>query len=419
MAGALPPHNNPQVSFNNSGYYTVSLTVTNANGSDTETKTNYIHAFVPGLWTGATSSDWNTASNWDEGVVPGGTTNVTISPAALNEPSFTGDFTVGTQCGSLTIPAGALMEISGNFTINAGKSLTFAGNGELDISGNWTNNGTFTPGTGTVTFSGTNPSLVSNNGTLSNITSYQRSTIPKSITFLSDSMPGPAGDDVSVDVPIGFTFNYSGQGYTHAHICTNGWISLNATGSSASNNKLFSMDAPNSVLAPWWDDLEDDGTSFVSYKTEGSTPYCVFTAEWYRVLSYTSGASARITFQVKLFESTNNIEFHYGDVNTGTHSGSETASIGIEDATGGPNHFIEATTGSTTTGVSNLKSLTNWPAENYRFSPPPTIENFYNLNINKNGTQVSFSCNVNVAGTLTINPAANLKVNYPRSLTLN
>ena len=419
LGGTTSASPNPQVSFNNSGYYTVSLTVTNANGSDTEIKTNYIHAFVPGMWTGATSSDWNTASNWDDGIVPGGATNVTFSPTALNEPSFTGDFMVGTQCGSLTIPAGALMEISGNFTINAGKSLTFAGNGELDISGNWTNNGTFTPGTGTVTFSGTAPSVVYNNGTMPNITTYQRSTLDKIMVHITDSITGPTGDDASMDIPIGFTFNYIGTEYTQAHICTNGWISLNATGSSNSNAQLFTTTAPNITFAPWWDDLKaDPGYGFVSYKTEGESPSRVFIVEWHRVLTYPT-ASSRITFQMQLFESTNIIEFHYGDVNSGSHSGSETASIGIEDATGGPNHFIEATTGSTTTGVSNLKSLTNWPAVNYRFSPPPVVENFYNLKINKTGTQVSFNCNVNITGTLTINPEAILKINFPRSMSLN
>jgi PKD repeat protein len=166
LNGTTSGSQNPQVSFNSSGYYTVSLTATNANGSDTETKTNYIHAYTPGLWTGGTSENWNTASNWDEGVIPGETTNVTISTTAVNWPSYTGDYTVGTQSGNLTIPAGTQMTVSGNFTIIAGYSLAFTGAGELDISGNWTNNGTFTPGSGTVEFygnvnatlSGSNPS---------------------------------------------------------------------------------------------------------------------------------------------------------------------------------------------------------------------------------------------------------------------
>ena len=53
----------------------------------------------------------------------------------------------------------------------------------------------------------------------------------------------------------------------------------------------------------------------------------------------------------------------------GTHHTSESASIGLEDATGGTNHFIEGTTGSMTTGISTLVSPANWPTTNYRFTP--------------------------------------------------
>ena len=176
LDGTTSGSQNPHVSFNNSGYYTVSLTATNANGSDTETKTDYIHVYVPGMWAGYTSSDWNTASNWDDGLIPSGTTNVIISPTSAHWPSFTGDFSVGTQCNNLTIQADVLTTVAGNFTINAGKSLTFSGAGELDISGNWTRLGNFTPGAGTVTFSGSNPSSVNYSGTIADITTYARST---------------------------------------------------------------------------------------------------------------------------------------------------------------------------------------------------------------------------------------------------
>lgn len=411
---------NPHVSFNNSGYYSVSLTATNANGSDTETKTDYIHVYVPGMWAGYTSSDWNTASNWDDGIVPSETTVVIISPMAVHWPAFTGDFAVGTQCGDLTIPAGGLLTVSGNFTINTGKSLTFSGAGELDISGNWTKLGSFTPGAGTVTFSGSNPSSVNYNGTISDITSYTRTTFPKSMTHLNDSIIGPAGENTSMDVPIGFTFNYLGTGYTQARICTNGWLSFTLSGTSATNEILFNTSTPNLILAPWWDDLKDDATSFLSYNTTGSTPNRIFTAEWHRVLSYsTTGVTSRVTFQVKLFESTNIIEFHYGNPNGGTH-GAEGASIGIEDPTGGSNHFIEATTGSTTAGVTNLVSNVNWPTVNYRFTPPVATENFNNLKISKTGgSEVSFNCNVIVADSLIVSPGGNLKINFPRTISVN
>jgi hypothetical protein len=379
-----------------------------------------ITATAPGLWKGYSSSDWSAPSNWDDGVVPVNTTNVTIAPSAVHWPAIGGDFAVGTQCGNLTIPAGALMTVAGNFTINAGKSLTFSGAGELAISGNWTKVGTFTPGAGTVTFSGSNNSTVNYNGTMSDITTYVRTTFPKSFTRITDSIIGPINDNTSMDVPIGFTFNYLGTGYTQARMCTNGWISFNLSGTSATNEILFSTSPPNLLLTPWFDDLKDDPTSIISYSATGSAPNRIFTAEWYRILTYSSGTSARITFQIKLFESSNIIEFHYGNYNASSPNAAESASIGIEDATGGTNHFIEATTGSTTTGVTNLKANLNWPTVNYRFSPPISTENFNNLKINKTGgAQVSFNCNVNVAGTLTVDPAATLKINFPRTITVN
>ena len=248
-----------------------------------------ITATNPGFWKGNTSSNWGTASNWDDGNVPDGTINVTISPTAAYWPSFSGDFSVGAQCSNLTIPAGTLMTISGNFTINAGKSLTFNGAGELDISGNWTRNGTFTPGAGTVTFSGTSPSSVNYNGTITDITTYSRSTFTKGMTRLTDSIAGPVGNNVSINVPLGFAFNYLGTNYDSARICTNGWISLNKSGgASTTNQDLFTVTAPNTTLAPWWDNLDASASpALVSYKTQGSMPNRVFTVEWYRVKTFT------------------------------------------------------------------------------------------------------------------------------------
>ncbi len=107
------------------------------------------------------------------------------------------------------------------------------------------------------------------------------------MTALTGATAGPTGDDGNLDVPIGFTFNYTGTNYTQARLSTNGWISLNLTGSLGYvNSSLFDNSVPNATMAPWWDDLIDDGTSIVSYKTEGAAPYRIFTAEWIHVLTY-------------------------------------------------------------------------------------------------------------------------------------
>jgi PKD repeat protein len=374
---------------------------------------------LPEQWTGGSSGDWSNPSNWSSGIVPTSNSVVIIPSSATNWPVFTGDMTLGINCRSLIISDTARMTVTGNMTILAGKTLSFSGNGELSIGGNWTNCGNFTPGTGTVKFIGNSPATVSAYTTTSNITSYARSTFTKSMSALTGATTGPTGNNGHVVVPIGFSFNYIGTNYTQARLSTNGWISLNESGTTSSANaNLFTVTIPNTTVTPWWDDLTDDATSIVSFKTEGTAPLRIFTAEWYRVPTYSSGAAARISFQVKFYETTNVIEFHYGSLETGTHNASESASIGIEDATGGSGHFFEATTGSSTTGVTNLVSTTNWPIVNYRFSPPSPAQIFQNITINNSSANVLFNTNTTVTGTFDVMPGASFEIKNGQTLTV-
>jgi hypothetical protein len=172
--------------------------------------------------------------------------------------------------------------------------------------------------------------------------------------------------------------------------------------SSYHNEYLFTSAQPEATLAPWWDHLLADGSTSISYKTTGTAPNRVFTAEYSGILSYNSGSDSRLTFEVKLYESINVIEFYYGTVVNHIHNALESASIGIEDLNGGPGHFIEATTGSRTTGVTNLKSSANWPTVNYRFTPPPEKETFYNLVESKTSGALNIPGTIVVNGTLSL-----------------
>ncbi|MBI3414065.1 MAG: HYR domain-containing protein, partial [Verrucomicrobia bacterium] len=91
---------------------------------------------APGTWLGTTSTDWNTAANWCGGV-PTSTTDVIIPSTAPNQP------TIGAAGGTCR-----------NLTINSGATLTISGSASLSVAGNWSNSGTFTPATGTVTLAG-------------------------------------------------------------------------------------------------------------------------------------------------------------------------------------------------------------------------------------------------------------------------
>ncbi len=93
---------------------------------------------IAGQWTGATSADWATTSNWCSGTLPIASTDVTIPSGTLFQPTISA---IGAVCK--------------NMTINSGATLTMSGTGALTVSGNWSNSGTLTAGTGTVTFNNT------------------------------------------------------------------------------------------------------------------------------------------------------------------------------------------------------------------------------------------------------------------------
>lgn len=177
------------------------------------------------------------------------------------------------------------------------------------------------------------------------------------------------GDDITQDnLPIGFTFNYLGTNYTTMGVSTNGWASFVGALAGASQNgntNLYLTTGPNLSVGPWWDDLWSDS---IVYRTTGTPGSQVFTIQW-NSITYFTGATQRISFQLKLYEGTNVIEFHYGTVVPGTVSASESASIGIEGATGGNGNYLDAVTGSYYCGQYFMQAATKWPTRYYRFTP--------------------------------------------------
>lgn len=88
-------------------------------------------------WTGSANSNWFNASNWSNQNIPTLTTDVVIPAGVPNAPYLTGN---GATCRHLTIESGATL----------GMNTALADT--LVITGNWTNNGTFNGGIGTVAF---------------------------------------------------------------------------------------------------------------------------------------------------------------------------------------------------------------------------------------------------------------------------
>ncbi len=373
----------------------------------------------PGKWTGNISPDWNNPGNWAGGEVPGPGTTVYIQSPAPFYPMVPGNLDVGTHCKVLYLFELSNLSVFGDVTIAPGKTVMVADSGLIIAGGNWNNNGFFEEGQGLVMFTGAGQKSITR-GESGNVVNYFLDEQEQIFSHLSDALPGPEGDNGFQDADIGFTFKYCGADYESCRISTNGWVSMNRSGSTSNaNSGLFSNILPNATLAPWFDDLKDDNTSFVVYSSEGVAPYRVFTVEWNRMLTFRNNSDARITFQLKLFETSNNIEFHYGEMEAGSHSLNESASIGIEDSVGGPGHFIEATTGSTTTAVTNLLSSNNWPLVNYRFIPADNKIEFFHLILNNPGGTLLIGSDADIHGDLSILPGSHFTIGNNSVIRIN
>jgi PKD repeat protein len=186
------------------------------------------------------------------------------------------------------------------------------------------------------------------------------------------TLSSASGDNAIEDlIPIGFTFNYLGTNYSTIGVSTNGIAAFTGITSSANNMDLYTSSAPNTVLAPWWDDLKvQTGTGSILYQLQGIPGNRTFTIQWTDVNSYATGSTSLLNFQVILFEQSNKIEFRYGTLTSGIfNTANESASIGIKSAVGGSSEFIDAVTGSSFTGNGMLSPAKTWPSHFFRFLP--------------------------------------------------
>jgi hypothetical protein len=150
-------------------------------------------------------------------------------------------------------------------------------------------------------------------------------------------------------------------------------IGSGANPGAKENIRLATEARPSKTLAPWWEDLttnSNSNTGLVSYTTLGSAPDQVFVIQWKNVRAFWDWqmTTMELNFQVRLYESTNAIEFHYGPIIPGTYGATDDsdlgASIGFKDHMGGFLHFFDIISNSSGT-VDDLRTdlspLTDWP----------------------------------------------------------
>ena len=129
---------------------TMTVSSTNSCAPSSATASYTIRVGALNEWLGVVSNDWHTAINWCGGV-PTTTTNVVIPSYATHMPIISG----AAECNHITIASGSTLSIDGT--------------GTLTLTGNWTNNGTFTSAGGMVTFAGSSAQTISGSNTFDNI----------------------------------------------------------------------------------------------------------------------------------------------------------------------------------------------------------------------------------------------------------
>lgn len=143
---------------------------------------------------------------------------------------------------------------------------------------------------------------------------------------------GVTGDDeFGGPFPIGFTFNYYGNGYNDLYFNTNGLITFGSGTGALSNTQIPSTSAPDDFISPFWDDLAVGSlynSGVIYYEQLGTAPNRQFVVEWWNIT--TLGGNGPMTFEVILNE-TGEIWIQYETIGTAS-SGS--ATVGIENFDG-------------------------------------------------------------------------------------
>ncbi|MBK6266182.1 DUF11 domain-containing protein [Marivirga sp. S37H4] len=116
---------------------------------------------------------------------------------------------------------------------------------------------------------------------------------------------------------IGFDFNYFGTDHTTIGVSINGFASF--SNGDGTTYPLFN--GLDNSISPLSGDLRAQAGSELRAQTTGNAPNRVFTIQWsnYRW----NGKDGSYNFQLKLYESSNLIEFHYGNF---THTGTQSVS---------------------------------------------------------------------------------------------
>jgi len=142
-------------------------------------------------------------------------------------------------------------------------------------------------------------------------------------------------DDGTTFISLPFTFNFYNQPFTGANVSSNGNLQFTSNNAAFTNVCPFPIASMNNLISPYWDDFRTDceAAQGIFTSISGLAPNRIFNIEW-RVRVFTANCTplgALANFEVRLYETTGQIDFIYGTVEP-ANGGS--ATVGIQKGTG-------------------------------------------------------------------------------------
>jgi hypothetical protein len=139
-------------------------------------------------------------------------------------------------------------------------------------------------------------------------------------------------DEGATTVALPFPFTFYGATYTELHLSSNGNLQFGNDNPTYFNECITGGPAPGmgDMIAPFWDDLDLTFFGFLEYDTVGTAPNRIFVVEWDNVPPFQAEAEDAVTFEVQLFEGSNDILFLYEDVISLERSNGRSATIGLQ-----------------------------------------------------------------------------------------
>lgn len=138
-----------------------------------------------------------------------------------------------------------------------------------------------------------------------------------------------ADDGMATNINIGFDFEFYGNIFNKVNISNNGFITFTGLNSACcQGNPLPSPFMDNSIMALWTDLISINNVN-PYYKTDGELGSRYFTVGWYNTLEFYN-TDATNTFEITLYEGSNNILFNYENLHIFGH----TLTAGIQGTDG-------------------------------------------------------------------------------------